>query len=169
MKGWVAVLLASVVLALSPVLQSPASATSSWPKLMLSRTGTHWSTDLTTPMFGPARRWVPGDDQTRTFYARNQSGEDARLRVSFLVHDPTAWLGTGRLRMSVRTNGTWTRLRFSGRTGVVHMLARRGQVVPVHVRIRLLSDAGNQSMGRSMGFDVSVRLTELASWKRASA
>ncbi|GCD88796.1 hypothetical protein [Nocardioides sp. LS1] len=164
----VAALLAVVMVALSLTL-APATAAKSWPKLVLSSTGRIWATDLTKPLFSRGARWVPGDDETRTFYARNQSGEDARLRVTFTVSDPTRWLEAGRLRMSVFANGAWTPVRVAGRTGVVHMLAHRGEVVPVKVRVRLLPDAGARSMDRSLRFDIAVRLTELASWKEARA
>ncbi|GAB3762988.1 hypothetical protein FB382_001333 [Nocardioides ginsengisegetis] len=168
MTARVAALIAVVMVALSLTL-APATAAKSWPKLVLSRDGHAWSADLGRPLFGAKRRWVPGDGETRTFYARNQSGEDARLRVTFTVSDPTTWLEAGRLRMSVLANGTWTPVRAAGRTGVVHMLARRGEVVPVKVRVRLLPDAGARSMDRSLRFDIAVRLTELSSWKEARA
>lgn len=169
MTARVAALLALVMVALSLLTLAPATAAKSWPKLVLSRDSHAWSTDLDRPLFGPKLRWVPGDDASRTFYARNQSGEDARLRVTFTVKDPTAWLESGRLRMSVFANGAWTPVRVAGRSGVVHMLARRGEVVPVRVRVRLLPDAGARSMDRSLRFQIAVRLTQLASWKEARA
>lgn len=168
MTARVAALLAVVMVALSLTL-APATAAKSWPKLVLSSNGATWATDITKPLFARGLRWVPGDDETRTFYARNQSGQDARLRVTFTVSDPTEWLEAGSLRMSVFADGTWTPVRVAGRTGVVHVLARRGEVVPVKVRVRLLPDAGVKSMDRSVRFDVAVRLTQLASWKEAGA
>lgn len=169
MTARVAAFLTVVLVTFCLVTQSPATAAKSWPKLVLSRDGRAWSTDIERPLFGSRVRWVPGDDQVRTFYARNQSGEDARLRVSLSMDDPSSWLGDGRLRMGVLVNGEWRRIQFNGTAGVAHMLIRRGEVVPVRVRVRFAPESGAQTMDRTLRFSMNVRLTQMASWKGETA
>ena len=163
MNGRLALLVAGALLAGLVVVGAPAQAapTRRWPDLVVSHRGHIWSEHLVRPIFSPATHWVPGDVRTRTFYARNQSGEDARLSVAVRVADRTAWLRRGALRMYLQVDGRWKRIVFSRTTGVGRMVVRKGEVVPVRVRIRLLPRAGAADARRSMRFTVTLRLTEL--------
>lgn len=161
MSGRVVVILAGLLCALVLVTMAPASAAKSWPNLVVSPHGRAWTAELARPLFPKGLRWVPGDSSSRTFYARNQSGLHARLRVLVHVADATRWLCCGHLRMGVAINGRWRPITIAGSTGVGQLLLAPGDVVPVKVLVRLLRPAGNQAMGRKLRFSVDLRLTEL--------
>ncbi|MCD4525154.1 hypothetical protein [Nocardioides sp. cx-173] len=162
MTGRLAVLVAGSLLAGLILVSAPAQAapTRMWADLAVSREGRVWTEHLTRPIFATSTRWVPGDVRTRRFFARNQSGEDARLSVAVRVFDRTAWLSRGALRMFLRVDGRWRRITFAGRTGVGNLRVRAGEVVPVIIRIRMWPSATAVDAQRSMRFVVKLRLTE---------
>jgi hypothetical protein len=147
-----------LVVAVAPALAGPPRQ---WPALVVSHTGRDWKPTLAKPMFRSDHQWVPGESMTRTFYARNQSGERARLAVVVRVTDRRAWFRQGHVRMDVGVKGRWKRVRFAGSTGVRSLVIGAGEAVPVQVRVRLLGSADGSAMRRSMAFRVKLRLTEL--------
>lgn len=54
----------------------------------LSRDGVTWVDELSVPLFEPERRWVPGDDETRSFWIRNKGPSGAEMTVE-------AWSSSG--------------------------------------------------------------------------
>ena len=157
-------ILVGLLCALVLVTMPPASAAAkSWPNLVVSPHGSAWSADLQRPLFPSRLRFVPGDAASRSFYARNQSGQRAQLRVLVRVVDGTRWLCCGHLRISVAVDGRWRPVVIAGSTGVGRVNLKPGDVVPVKVKVRLLWPAGNQAMKRALRFDVGLRLTQLPS------
>ena len=155
-------ILVGLLCALVLVTMPPASAAAkSWPNLVVSPHGSSWSADLRKPLFPSRLRFVPGDAVSRSFFARNQSGRRAELRVLVKVADGTRWLCCGQLRMDVAIDGRWRPVTLAGSTGIGRLMLAPGAVVPVKVRFRLLNTAGAQAMKRHLSFTVNLRLTEL--------
>lgn len=76
----------------------------------LSRDGVTWTSELTVPLFEPERRWVPGDDEVRTFWLRNEGPSAASLTIEALSPGGDALLAAD-VAFSVRVDGgTWTPL-----------------------------------------------------------
>lgn len=155
-------ILAGLLCALVLVSMPPASAAAkSWPNLIVSPQGSSWSADLRKPLFPSRLRFVPGDSASRSFYARNQSGQRARLQVVVRVTDGTRWLCCGHLRMTIAINGRSRPIKFAGPTGVGRLVLAPGETVPVKVRFRCVAPAGNDAMKRRLSFSLKLRLTEL--------
>ncbi|MCW2843159.1 MAG: hypothetical protein JWN22_1075 [Nocardioides sp.] len=154
-------LLVVLALAASALLSSPpASAAHKWSKLKLSRHGQHWTSALALPLFKDGFVWVPGCAPARGFFVKNQSGEKAVLAISMEMNDPSGWLGNDNFRIAVRTGtGPWVRVQGTQQQTAT-IVVDKGEVVPVSVRVKLLSKAGNKTMGRQLGFTVEVRLSE---------
>ena len=90
---------------------------------------------------------VPGMEQLRTFYVRNQSGGAARLSVTVRVTQlqrpaRAQQIPDGRAHQ----HGRYHRIRHTGRHKVAHLRMAKGKMVPVTVRVRLLPRAGNKTM-----------------------
>jgi hypothetical protein len=153
--------LAGLVCALLVLTSAPASAAKSWPPLVVSRSGDVWAHNLTGPQFRDSIRWVPGDVSSRTFYARNQSGQQARLSIVVDVADGSRWLCCGQLRLAISIDGRWRPVAFARSTGVGRLVLEPGDVVPVSVRFRLLGPAAASAMQRSLSFSLELRLTQL--------
>lgn len=160
MKSRVAVLLVLVLTAVSLGLpEQTASATRSWHRVLLSRDGHHWKSDLTLPLFPRNLALAPGTEQVRRFYVRNQSGGAASLRVTVQVTGSSGILARPAFRMGVRTNGRlYQRVRSTGSHEVAHLRVAKGKIVPVDVRVRLLRRAGNKTMDGWLRFVTQVRL-----------
>ncbi|GEP34095.1 hypothetical protein NSZ01_18630 [Nocardioides szechwanensis] len=161
MTRWPASILAGLLCALTVLTAAPASAAKSWPPLVVSRSGEVWTPNLTRPLFRESVRWVPGDSSSRTFYARNQSGQKARLGIVVDVTDGSRWLCCGHLRLAIAIDGRWRPIAFAQSTGVGRLVLNPGDVVPVTVQFRLLGPAAAAAMARSLTFSLNLRLTEL--------
>jgi hypothetical protein len=161
MTRWAASILAGLLCALTVLTSVPASATKSWPPLVVSRSGEVWTPNLTRPLFRDSLRWVPGDASSRTFYARNQSGRQARLGIVVDVTDGSRWLCCGQLRLAIAIDGRWRQIAFAQSTGVGRLVLSPGDVVPVTVRFRLLGPAAATAMERSLSVSLRLRLTQL--------
>lgn len=161
MKTRLAGLLILVLTAVALVVPQSASATQSWSRLMLSRNGHDWTTNLDAPLFRRPVTLSPGSKRVRTFYVRNQSGSAARLRVVVRVKNEQGLLEHDSFRMGVRTrSGHWHRIRHSGRQKVAHLRLARGRMVPVTVRVRMKPIAGNNTMDGQLRFVTRVRLSK---------
>jgi hypothetical protein len=157
-----AVFLVLVALGATAVLTQPPASAGEWSKLGLSRHGNKFTSNLTMPLF-KSFVWVPGCAPGRTFFVRNQSGEKAKLVVSLIASDRTAWLRKERFQMTYRAgDGSWTRIRSGGQPSF-KMLVADAEVVPVSVRIRLMNKARNQTMNQHLTFSVRVRLSQRTS------
>jgi len=132
-----------------------------WSPLGLSRMGHHWSSNLHKPLFGRHLDLVPGQTEKRTFYVRNQSGEQARLRVSVNITDAHGSLQRDAFRVAARTRaGWWQHVRHTGSHAVLWRTMAKGAVIPVTLRVRIRPRADNTSMDRGLRLQVKVRLSK---------
>jgi hypothetical protein len=159
-KTRLAGLLVMVLTAVALTIPQPASAARRWQGLLLSTDGRHWTPSLQLPLFDEDVVLVPGIEQLRTFYVRNQSRGAARLSVTVLVTNSNGLLERSGLTMGVRTNtGRYHRIRHTGQHQVTHLRMARGKMVPVTVRVLLRPRAGIKTMDGLYQFLVRVRLT----------
>ena len=153
-------LVAAMVLSVAGPSQAGIGARR-WSPLGLSRMGHHWSTDLHRPLFGRHLDLVPGQTEKRTFYVRNQSGEQARLRVSLNITNAHGSLQRDAFRVAARTRaGWWQHVRHTGSHAVLWRTLGKGAVIPVTVRVRIRARADNSSMDRGLRLQVKVRLSQ---------
>jgi hypothetical protein len=151
----------AVVLAASGLaIPQSASGAQLWSPLVLSRHGNDWSDDLNRPLFDQDLAWVPGDERTSRFYARNQSGDAATLEVTVRVDQDRGLVDRDAFRMAVQGAGGWQRVDFDSSQPSIRMALAKGAVQPIDVRIRLLPSARGAAMDRSLSFTVQVRLTQ---------
>lgn len=157
-------IVALLLLALSTtamLIQPAASATQHWSQIGLSRNGHQWSSKLAMPLFRKNVVLVPGSTVTKKFYVKNRGSDAARLRVSVLVRDRTSFLAENGFRMQVRTGGGIThRMRHAGRQPAGRLVLRPDEIVPIMIRVRLLSATSNRTMDRHLKFHLRLRLTE---------
>lgn len=91
---------------------SPAVAAG---ELGLSLDGTHWSSSITTPLFDPSFRWVPGDLESGAFFVRNQGGSTGDLTVDILGATVDGLIESGDLRVTAKGGGgDWSTISAGG-------------------------------------------------------
>lgn len=149
-------LVLAAVLAVGSVLPAQAYAAGSSDELGLSRDGATWSDDLTEPLFEPGTRWVPGDVRRRSFFARNQSADPARLYVRVVTEEEAEIVEF--LRIEVRVaSGRWERVTV-GETDLERREIAAGAQEPVEIRAGFAANAPNDTMDRSGAMDLYLTL-----------
>lgn len=139
---------------------TPAAAATD--ELGLSLDGRHWHATVTRPLFDSTRRWVPGDEQTATVWARNQSGTDAVLAVTLINR---RGLMRPDLQLTGRANGRPCRL--DGRTG--YRLSGTAGPVRIEFTAALPEAVGNATQQQQARFWLRLVLTDLPGEDRAAA
>lgn len=149
------VVLASLLSAVT--IAGPAHASD---EIGLSLDGVTFSSSLSEPLFDPDFRWVPGDEQTRTFYVRNQSRDGADLAVDVLGNKVDSLLGTGDLTIRARGNlGTWHDLDDPGTHRLVDSVGlEASDVARVDVAVSFAGGSSNQSQLRRLELDFRIGL-----------
>lgn len=157
-------LLASLVLfaALVGFAAAPAQAAG---ELGLSPDGTTWGSALPGPLFDPASRWVPGDSEVRSFYVRNQSGDDGILDVALVTGPVETLIATGDLKVSAKVgNGPYSSAETTGSHLLVNQVfVPSGAVRKVNVKIDFDPASSNQSQLLRLDFHFNVTLSQDAS------
>ena len=139
-------------------LASPALAAD---ELGLSRDGTTWSGSLDGPLFDPAFRWVPGDEEIESFFVRNQSRDGGDLEIDLLGTPVDSLMETGDLEVSTRVDGgPWVGVSETGYQPLSRARVAAGDSQRVDVRVRFDPTSANQSMETRFAFDFRVRLSQ---------
>ena len=149
-------LVLAAVLAVGSVLPPQAYAAGSSDELGLSRDGAAWSDHLTEPLFEPGTRWVPGDVRSRSFLARNQSADPARLYVQVLTEEGAGLFEF--LRIEVRVaGGRWEQVTV-GETDLERREVAAGAQESVEIRAGFAANAPNDTMDGSGAMDLYLTL-----------
>lgn len=156
-------LLLGLGLLLLAVVPAPAaSADDPDPAVQVSSDGLSWSSDLATPLFDPAVRWVPGDVRTSTFFVRNGSPHDAVLRLEPKDSRTGSLTAQGVVLLDARTDGgQWHRLTVDAESGRLNPTALpAGEVTRVDVRAELDPAATNSAQDRAANLSFVLRLSD---------
>ena len=139
---------------------TPAAAATD--ELGVSLDGRRWHATVTRPLFDSTRRWVPGDEQTATVWARNQSGADAVLTATLINR-------RGLLRPDLQLTGTANGrpCRLDGRTG--YRLSGTAGPVRIELTAAFPEAAGNATQQQHAMFWLRLVLTDLPGEDRAGA
>lgn len=147
-----------LALAATGTLASPAHAAD---ELGLSRDGTSWSGSLDEPLFDPAFRWVPGDEEIESFFVRNQSSDAGELEIDLLGTPVDSLLETGDLEVATRVEGgRWVGVSETGYQPLSRARVAAGDSRRVDVRVRFDEASTNQSQETRLAFDFRVRLSQ---------
>jgi hypothetical protein len=150
-------------------LAAAASTVALWPmaahaadELGLSNDGTTWASTLPAPLFDSNFRWVPGDRQERSFWVRNQSGDEAVLDIAVLGSSVDSLMDTGDLKVEVKAgDGAWHSTDQAGDQKLVSSLSvTAGQREKVTVAVDLDAASSNHSQLRKVELAFEVRLTQ---------
>jgi len=141
------------------VIGSPAAAAD---EIGLSNDGVSWGTSLSLPLYDPAQRWVPGDDETASFYVRNQGPTRALLTIEARSADTDRLLSDDDIRLRARAGGgSWIRLDNGVPTaGLTDQTIARGGVVKVDVNAAFDWDAPNRSQAKELEVVFRVVLSD---------
>lgn len=143
------------------LLSAPASAATPDHRLGLSWDGTTWVDSLSGTMFnrpGSIARWVPGDRDTEHFYARDQSGEAARLVIDYDL-EPDALVNATDFELTASVDGG-TPVALSPGTGWVTLdAAALADGRSADVAVTALFRPGATNNTQSQHFPVSFRVT----------
>lgn len=140
------------------LVASPAAAAD---EIGLSVDGVSWSSSLTQPLFDPAFLWVPGDDETSSFYVRNQGPTGAELTVAVRSADSDKLLADDDISLWARVGGgSWTRLDNGSASSA---LIAPGSATRVDVRVRFAPASLNQSESKSLHLSFGITLAEAPS------
>ena len=137
----------------------PASAAG---ELGLSPDGATWGSALPGPLFDPSFRWVPGDSEVRSFYVRNQSGDDGVLDVTLLTGPVETLIDTGDLKISAKVgNGDYTAAGTAGSHRLINQVpVPSGAVRKISVKVDFDPASTNQSQRLRLDFHFNVDLSQ---------
>jgi len=145
-----------MTLILASTSASPALAAG---ELGLSLDGTHWTQSISTPLFDPSFRWVPGDAETETFFVRNQGGSRGDLTIDIVSSTAGGLIDSGDLHVTAKGGGgTWTTVSQDG----THRLLTApniadGQVSPIDVKVSF--DATSTNTTQLLASELTFRIT----------
>ncbi|WP_254052321.1 LPXTG cell wall anchor domain-containing protein [Aeromicrobium sp. A1-2] len=146
-------------LALVPVVVAPAFADA---RIGLSRDGVTFAPTLSSTLFDPDLRWVPGDSRTATFYVRNQADEPATLSVDVVGTHIDSLLETGYLTISVRGGGG--RWRETSATGTHRLVSEigvgTGDSARIDVSVAFAPEATNPSQTQNLALAFRILLSQ---------
>lgn len=126
----------------------------------LSRDGATWSATLPGPLFDPAFRWVPGDDETETFFVRNQGPSTAVLTVSARSTDTDRLLSNEDIDLFARVDGgAWVELANGVSSDVLRTIVRGAQG-RIDVRARFDPASTNPSENKSLQVTFVITLAD---------
>lgn len=127
----------------------------------LSRDGVTWVDELSVPLFEPERRWVPGDDETRSFWIRNQGPSGAEMTVETLSISGDPVLADD-IALSARVDGgPWRSLGLRRRSQILTVEPLRvGRSARVDVRATFDSASVNQTQRRTLPLTLQITLAE---------
>jgi len=144
---------------LAAPIASPAVAAD---ELGLSLDGIHWKSSISTPLFDPSFRWVPGDSETATFYVRNQGGSLGDLTVDVLGPTADGLIESGDLHVTAKGGGgKWTNVSEPGH----HRLLTApdiadGTVSAIKVNVSFDSSSTNSTQLRASKLTFRITLSE---------
>ncbi|MGY2874992.1 LPXTG-motif cell wall-anchored protein [Marmoricola sp. URHA0025 HA25] len=156
-------LIAAALLTVMAALGLAAPASAAGNQLQVSADGVTWGASLPTPLFSPSSRWIPGDSETRSFYVRNHTGQDAVLDVIMLPAQFGDLMTSGALTVSAQVDGgTWVSATSADNS---HFLITNASVPgkavrKINVRIAFAASAGNATQDREVGLAFDVSLTQ---------
>jgi len=138
---------------------APASAAG---ELGLSPDGVTWGDALPGPLFDPAFRWVPGDSEVRSFYVRNQSGDDAVLNVTLVTGPVESLIDTGDLTVSAKVGtGAYAAADTAGSHLLINQVSvPSGAVRKISVKVDLDPASTNVSQQLRLDFRFNVNLSQ---------
>jgi hypothetical protein len=144
---------------LSLIWPAAAQAAPAPQEIGLSSDGVTWASELTVPLFEPERRWVPGDDETRTFQLRNDGPSAASMTVEVLSPGGDGAM-TATVSISLRVDGgAWTPLELGStpRSVTVDPLAV-DDAAPVDLRATFDPASGNSTQNGLMPLTLRITL-----------
>lgn len=144
------------------LLASTVATAAAADEAQVSLDGRHWTGRISTPLFDPAFRWVPGDDDVKTFFVRNDGPSTARVTVEVDTGDPDHWIREDGLALSARVDGgAWASLRNGGQVGeLVEDALRQGRQARVDVRVDFPATATDASERDRLPFSFRVTLVQ---------
>jgi hypothetical protein len=155
-------LTASASLVMACMLLTGSGAAFADDGIGLSSDGRTWHSTLSSPLFEPEFRWVPGDVETRSFHVRNQGPTGARLTVRVVTRDPDRLVRDDGFDIAARVGGSgWLSLT-NGELAeaLARELVERGDRVRVDVRVTLGPGATNRSQADTLPFNLRVTLAD---------
>ncbi len=127
----------------------------------LSRDGITWVDELSVPLFEPERRWVPGDDETRSFWIRNQGPSGAEMTVETLSPSGDRVLAAD-IALSARVDaGPWRSLGLQRRSRTLTVEPLRvGRTARVDVRATFDSASINRTQRLTLPLTLRITLAQ---------
>lgn len=149
-------MLATIALAIAA---APARADD---EIALSADGVTWGDELSSPLSGRGRDWVPGDAATRSFYVRNDGRSDARLRISVVTRDGDRLVSDGDVALSARVaGGGWSGLDNGQDVApLVRTDLGEDRSVRVDIRASFRWASPNESMVEALPLKITVTLVQ---------
>lgn len=157
MKRFMRRLLCVSVCALLPVSAAQASG----EYIGLSYDGVTWANELTTPLFDPDFRWVPGDSETFSFFVRNDGPTGAEMTLA-VIYDNADPILAEDIALSARVSGgDWVEL-VNGAVNqqLSEQILDLGEIVRVDVNAVFDPTSTNQSQRRELGLTFVVTLAD---------
>ena len=147
---------------LATIIMLPSAPAYAADEIAVSTDGVAWGSSLTQPLFDPNFLWVPGDDESTSFYVRNQGPSGAQLRVNVQSTDPAKLVADDDIVVWARAGGgRWIRiLDGAAPTSVTERIVGEGGVTRIDLRVRFDPTSVNQSQVKSVRLSFVVTLSQ---------
>lgn len=129
-------------------------------RLLLSRDGVHWSSDLAGQAFDPDRRWVPGDERSTVLWAKNHSGEQASLTIDLVDVNGTSMLGGDFVDLEVTIGDRPAEIVDLGHIVSVPR-TQAEEEIKIIITATLAESAANDTQGERLSFDLVAELRQV--------
>jgi hypothetical protein len=118
-------------------------------ELEVSRDGSDWSSTLGQPLFDPMRRWVPGDEDQKSFWVRNAGPTSGHLTLTVHTAPGDDLLDSGTVTIRARSGaGDWISVGRPGRPQSLATELGPGEQTEVLVQASYSASAGNQTQDK---------------------
>lgn len=128
------------------------------PGVSLSSNGSMWAPDITSPLFDPDIRWVPGDRRQASFFVRNDGESAAELAVTVRAEDSNGLVAGNAIDLIVSTPHRPGAAPPAGTATTLGRLAR-GASERIDVAAVFRGTATNATMRKLLRFTVVVDLS----------
>lgn len=121
-----------------------------------------WTSSISTPLFDPDIRWVPGDSESATFYVRNHGGDAGDLTVDVLGSTAGNLIDSGDLHITAKGGGgDWTMVSTAGRHRLLSAPSiPDGHIVPIKVNVLFDAASVNPTQLRSSKLSFHITLSQ---------
>jgi hypothetical protein len=155
-------LIVAAAMVAGPVLPAAASAVTAEDGLRLSIDGSSWAPELRVPLFTGTRVWVPGDEETMSFWVQNDTDDPASLTVDFVGSNEPTLLDVAGVSLTATVDGLSRSITSDMTAELVTVDRVEARALRrIDLTVAMPPTTANDAQRRSLEVALVVRLTEI--------